>query len=88
MNDFLELLEKIFEPSTPIEKGLAIADGFGAVMCVLLFGFNLQDFIDGVLPSVILVLTAISLALSIAYKVVKWNWERIDRKDNGSTDTD
>ena len=88
MNDLIDLMEKMFEPTTPIEKGLAIADGFGAVMCVLLFGFNLQDLIDGLFPSIILVLTAISLAISIVYKVVKWNWERTDRKENGRTDTD
>jgi len=80
MSDLLHLLEKVFEPNTPIEKGLAIADGLGAVMCVLLFGFNLQELIDGILPSAILVLTTISLALSITYKIVAWNWERLDRK--------
>ena len=88
MNDLIDLMEKIFESTTPVEKGLAIADGFGAVMCVLLFGFNLQNLIDGVFPSIILVLTAISLAISIVYKIVKWNWERTDRKENGSTYTD
>lgn len=80
----IKQMMKIVTPETTSEKVVAAIDSIGIVMSILLFGLGWKQYVDGVLSSILLLLTCISVFLTIAFKVWKEYREWNERKENAS----
>lgn len=78
--EIVKTLVKIIMPDTASEKVMAVVDSFGVLCSVLLFGLGWKEYVDGLLSTVVLLLTILSIAVTICIKFDNWWYGRKKRK--------
>jgi xanthine/uracil permease len=69
INHVIEMIQNINDYQTTLGKvGLAL-DGVGIVLSVSFYGLGLGEFVNSIFPPIILVLTALSISTSLAFKI-------------------
>lgn len=90
MNALYEVVRTIFRiilPETTAEKVMAGVDSFGVICSVLLFGLGWKEYVDGILSSIVLVLTIVSIAVTVFIKLDSWWYSRKKRKHGKEGDS-
>lgn len=84
MNAIYELVRtasRIILPETTAGKVMAGIDSFGVICSVLLFGLGWKEYVDGILSSIVLFMTILSIAVTVIIKIDSWWYNRKKRKD-------
>ena len=68
LKELSEMIKDLTLAQTPAGKILLFFDGFGTILSLGFYGFEIGDMINQVLPPIILMLTVVSLITSIIYK--------------------
>lgn len=80
--EIVKTIVRIIIPDTASEKVMAVVDSFGVLCSVLLFGLGWKEYVDGLLSTIVLLLTIISIAATICIKLDNWWYGRKKRKDD------
>lgn len=78
----LRSILRVFTPESTTEKVMAAIDSTGIFAVIMLYGLNFKEHIDGILSSLALLFTVLSLLLTVIFKAEKGirEWRDAARK--------